>query len=144
MDNAGSLVRWNVPFAEARDPSVSVITEHGGDVVILSVAPGGVDQYPKYLVRFARVIALLYYEEALAFDRGYRALPGLDADVHAYEWLDSPWIHGYRRGAETFGWPTLQHFVIFGGDSIVEIIASGGATVDQIDAPMKIETTHEA
>ena len=69
-------MRWDVPFAEARDPSVSIITEHGGDVVTLIVAPTGIDQYPKYRVRFDKVISLLYYEEAFSFHRGYRTPSG--------------------------------------------------------------------
>ena len=44
MDTAADLVRWDVPFAAAKDPSVSVVTEQGGDAATLIVAPDGIDR----------------------------------------------------------------------------------------------------
>lgn len=144
MDTAAELVRWDVPFAGARDPSVSLITEQGGDAVTLVVAPLGIDRYPKHLVRFDKVITLLCYEEAFAFDRGHRALSGIAPDCCACLWTDSPWMKSYRKGTEVFDWKDLQHYLVFGGDSVVELIASGPPKVDRLDERRLIETKYEA
>jgi hypothetical protein len=143
MDNTSHLVCWDMPFAEARYPSVSVITESGGDVVSVVIAPAGIDRYPKYLVHFSKVITLLCYEEAHAFDRGYRDLSGIEQRCCAYIWSGSPWLESYKRGAEVFGWKDLQHYLIFGGDSIVELIASGQPMVERMDKNKIIVTNHE-
>jgi len=142
-DTLSRLVRWEVPFAEARDPSVSIITERGGDVVTLVVAPKGIDAYPKFLIRFGNVVALLCYEEACAFDRGYRALPGFDRKLSAYLWIDSPWLESYCKGADVFEWKDLQHFLVLGGDSIVEIIAEGQPKLERLENTATNETKHE-
>ena len=143
MDTAADLVRWDVPFAEARDPSVSLITEQGGDAATLVVAPSGIDRYPKYLVRFAKVIALLCYEEAFAFDRGYRALSGIEPKCCAYLWTDSPWMESYRKGVDVFEWKDLQHYLVFGGDFIVELVASGQPKVERLDERRVIDTRYK-
>jgi hypothetical protein len=144
MDTATNLVRWDVPFAEARDPSVSLITEQGGDVATLIVAPHGIDQYPKYLVRFDKVLAVLCYEEALDLDRGYRTLTGLQTSVCAYIWEDSPWLRPSRGYAVEFlQLPDLQHYLVFGGDSVVELLASSASKVARIDERTVLETKHE-
>jgi hypothetical protein len=133
-----------VPFAEAHDPSVSLITEQGGDAATIVVAPSGIDQYPKYLVRFGKVIALLCFVEAFAFDRGYRALSGIEPKYCAYIWTDSPWMESYRKGADIFEWEDLQHYLVFGGDSIVELIACGQPEVERLDERRVIATKYEA
>src|SRR5687767_9195011 len=62
------LIRWETPFTETRFPSVSVITssnqEDGIDILMVMVAPAGLDEYPKYLVDFGRVVAFTCMEEA--------------------------------------------------------------------------------
>jgi hypothetical protein len=143
MDAVTRLIRWDVPFAEARYPSVGVITECGGDVTTLVVAPKGIDNYPKFLARFEKVLALLSYEEACALDRGYSALPGFDPECCAYRWIESPWLESYRKGADVFAWKDLRHFLILGGDSIVEVIASGQPKVERLDKRAIMETKHE-
>ena len=143
MHTTGHLVRWDVPFADAIDPSVSVITESGGDVVSLVVAPAGVDRYPKFLIRFSKVITLLCCEEAHGFDRGYRDLPGIEQRCCTHIWHDSPWLESYQRGSEVLGWKDLRHYLIFGGDSIVELIASGQPTVERLEDSRVIVTSHE-
>lgn len=137
------LVRWDLPFAEARYPSVSLITEEGDSGVVVLVAPEGIDKYPKYLVHVQLVIALLYYEEAFAFDRGYRTLERTEDGLCAYQWMDSPWLQAYRDGKEIFEWESLSHYLLFGGDNIVEIVLSGELTVERIDSKMILETKHE-
>ena len=125
MRTITDLVRWDVPFAEASDPSVSLIAERGGGAAMLVVAPSGIDQYPKYLVRFDRVLVSLYYEEALELGRGYRSLSGIERSVCAYVWADSPWLRASTGHAELLQVDRLAALSSFGGDSIVELIAAG-------------------
>ncbi|TXT16731.1 MAG: hypothetical protein FD138_4700 [Planctomycetota bacterium] len=146
MDTITDLVRWDMPFAEARDPSVTLIIEQGrksADVAVLIVAPQGIDTYPKYLVRFDKVLAMLCYEEALDLNRGYRTLTGSHDSVCAYIWRSSPWLRASRGYAEFLQLPDLQHYLVFGGDSIVELLASGASKVERIDERTVLETKHE-
>lgn len=143
MDTTTELVRWDVPFAEARDPSVSLITEQGGDAVMLVVAPSGIDKYPKYLIRFERVLVSLCHEEAVALDRNCRSLSGIERSVCAYVCSDSPWLPASRGFAELLELSDLQHYLVFGGDSIVELIASGQPKVERLDGKRVIESRYE-
>jgi hypothetical protein len=147
MPASTDLIRWDVPFAEAKYPSVSIITEKGGIIVTLVVAPGRIDPYPKYLVRFECVIALLCYEEAFAFERGYRALTRSEENLCAYKWIGSPWLDAYRKG-EAFvmqgGKGPLEHYLVFGGDSIVELVVSEEPKIERLDEKATIVTKHEA
>ena len=63
------LIRWDVPFTEWRGLSTWVITESLDSFAII-VAPLSdkrpEDNYPKYMIRFERVLTLLTYEEACA------------------------------------------------------------------------------
>jgi hypothetical protein len=140
------LIRWDVPFAISLDPSVGVLTEDLGQSLTLAVAPQGLGNYPKYLVRFKNVVTLLCYEETCAIDRGYRSLIWSEADLCAYRWITSPWLKHYRvledilfsRSAEK-----LNHYLLFGGDTIVEVIALGEPTVEQVNSKRVIEIKHE-
>jgi len=142
MSSAPEIVPWEVPFASSVDPSVGIITENLGETITLVVAPLGIDKYPKYIVRFDRVITSLCYEEACAFDRGY-GYPGKQDGSCAYRWLGSEWLQGYQKGVDLFGWKDLGHYLIFGGDSIVEVIACGTPDIKWLDAKTTITTIHE-
>jgi hypothetical protein len=143
MRTVTDLARWEVPFAEARDPSVSLITERGGDAAMLVVAPMGIDRYPKYLVRFDRVLVSLCYEETVSLDRDYRSLTGIEPSVCAYVWTGSPWLRASSGTAELHELLAVQHYLVFGGDSIVELIASGQPKVERLDSHRVIEARHE-
>ena len=143
MDATTHLVPWDVPFAPSEHPSVSLITEQFGSSATVVIAPHGIDQYPKYLVRFDKVLAALYYEEALALRGKYPAVADGQTSGCAYLWPDSPWLGASRGWAVDFlRWPDLSHFVFFGGDDVVELLACG-ATVERIDEKRVIETKHE-
>ena len=143
MDATTHLVPWDVPFAQSEHPSVSLITEQFGSSATVVVAPHSTDQYPKYLVRFDKVLAALYYEEALGLRGEYPAVAGVQTRGCAYLWPDSPWLRRSHGWAVDFlQWPDLQHYVVFGADDVVELLATG-ATVERIDERRVIETKHE-
>jgi hypothetical protein len=144
MHATTNLVPWDVPFAESEHPSVSLITEQFGGSATLVVAPQGIDQYPKYLVRFDKVLAALYYEEALALRGKYPAVAGARASGCAYLWPDSPWLGASHGWAVDFlRWPDLRHYIVFGADDVVELLASGVSKVERIDEKTVFETKHE-
>jgi hypothetical protein len=139
------LVRWDVPFAEWRGLSTWVITENFDSFVVV-VAPLSdkrpEDNYPKYLIRFAEVITLLAYDEAGATHRLYYKMTGWVKGLRAYQWIDSPWLAGYRGCHEIPG-SKLYHYVIFGDDNLVEVISVGEARIERVDQKRFIEVTHE-
>lgn len=47
-----------------------------------------------------------------------------------------------RGRAEFLQWPELRHYVVFSGDSIVELLASGEPEMKQIDKTTVLETKH--
>ena len=142
---APELVRWDVPFADKLYPSVSIITKNNGDTVLLAVAPHGMGEYPKYLVRFEHIVTLLYYEETCAIERGYESLLRDVYDQCAYRWITSPWLKHYRVLEDIIfnGAGKLHHYLLFGSDSIVEVIALGEGTVERIDSKILVEIKHE-
>jgi hypothetical protein len=94
-------------------------------------------------VRFDKVLAALYYEEALGLRGEYPAAADAQISGCAYLWPDSPWLRASQGWVVDFlQWPDLQHFIIFGADDVVELLASG-ATVERIDERRVIETKHE-
>jgi len=114
------LIRWETPFTEARCPSVGLlITSKGIEVDILKavVAPGGIDEYPKYLVDFGRVIAFTCFEEAHSPERGF------------YHTGDTP--------------VSFAHYVIFGGDNNVEVITPDTPAVEVIEEKIVLKIEYE-
>jgi hypothetical protein len=96
-------------------------------------------------LRYENVIAHLCYEEAFAPDRDY---PKSDENVMscAFKWINSPWLTAYRRGSDFLRGcqgVELQHFVIYGGDSIVEVVAPGEPAITKIEQRQIISTQYE-
>jgi hypothetical protein len=140
------LVRWDVPFADAELPSVTFLPDPGGLVRVL-VSPDGIDRYPKYLVVFdGDVVAYRCEAESFA--------PPLPADVRrepgthcACLWLDSPWLRQYEQWSDYFQSHmegALKHYLVFGGNSVVELLAVGEPTVTPITEPTVLQTTYQA
>lgn len=144
MDVTTNLVPWDLPFAQSEHPSVSLITEQFGRTAILVVAPHGTDRYPKYLVRFEKVLAALYYEEALGLRGKYPVVADAQISGCAFLWPDSPWLRASHGWAVDFlKWPDLRHYIVFGADDVVELLASGESKVERIDEKTVLETKHE-
>jgi hypothetical protein len=139
------MVRWDAPFADATLPSVTLLPDPGGLVRVV-VAPGGIDRYPKYLVVFdGDVVAFREEDETFA-----PAIPSahLEDDFGcARLCLDSPWLKEYERWGDYFedfmGGP-LRHYLLIGGDSVVELLATGTPSISTIDGPTLFQTTYEA
>jgi hypothetical protein len=139
------LVRWDVPFAEWKALCAWVIMEKVDSFTVI-VARGSnkrpEDNYPKYLIRFDKVITLLAYDEACAAHQIYYKMTGWMEGVRAYQWIDSPWLDGYRGCHEIRG-KKLFHYVIFGDDNLIEVISVGEAKIEKVDEKRFIEVKHE-
>jgi hypothetical protein len=125
---------------------VRVIIESSGSDVTLIVAPDGLGAYPQYLVRFGQVVTLLCYEETCAIDRGYGGLVRSEYDLSAYRWITSQWLQHYRVLEDIYfnkSPEKLHHYLLFGGDSVVEVIALGEPQVERVDQKMTIEVKYE-
>ncbi len=140
---------FETPFARDRWPSVFLIPERLGDgTVTVVVAPDGLDKYPKYLVDFSAVWAFSCEEEAggLSYAGG---LIGRDPDVVgcSYIWRDSPQAAEY----DTFvphmaihgGRGPVVHYVFFGGDYDVGVVAAEPPVIHVVDGPQSLAVTHE-
>lgn len=141
--------RWETPFTDARDPSVGVIVEAdegGADALTLVVAPGGLDKYPKYLVRFASVVAFTCREEAFAPEvPGLADAPFEDRRASAHLWTGSPWVESYRKGGPLVpaaGDGELRHYLVFGGDNTVEVVSSAEPELKEVAAPRLLVARH--
>jgi len=138
------LVRWETPFTEIEWPSVVVITNRGpNDEYLLDsvVAPTGVDRYPKYLVEFGDVVGFSAMEEMHFPDHGFKDAKIAEERLCAYRFIDSPWLECYERG-EYFLFnldggtkETLSHYVIFGGDDILQVVTKNEPVITIVNEP---------
>lgn len=141
------LIRWETPFTETSYPSVGVYIEHGeNEAILLSaiVAPEGIDEYPKYLLHFNEIIEFICYEEAFSPDRGYEKIEKEPKGLSAYKWLNSPNIKAYKEGSGFLASDdnaAMNHYVIFGGDNIVEIVTFNEYTIEKINSSKLIPIT---
>lgn len=127
---------WQTPFTFATHPSVGLITEPDGEgTALLVVAPGGLDAYPKYVVRFSHVFSVTCGEEA-----GFFLQLGQDCSPSkavAHIWASSPYAASY---AETVFGHGLEvcHYVIFGGDNIASVVAGAPPVIETVTEPREI------
>jgi len=155
-ESISDLVRWEVPFAIWRYPSVGVITESNTSNVILVVRPDGFGRYPQYLVRFSNVVVLLRYDsdeipqaftkEQCSIDRGWHSLVRSEYDLCAYRWVTSPWVRncvGLEHTMFKDSGQKLNHFILIGDDDTAEVVVLGEATVERVDKEMVIGMQYE-
>ena len=145
-EDKSDLIRWDVPFAISLDLSVGFITDPDSSKVVLVVRPHGFGDYPQFLIHFWDVVTLLCYEETCAIERDWNKLVRSEYDLCAYRWITSPWLQHYRileeirfRKSEE----KLHHYILLGGDDIVEVIALGEPKVEQVDQKRTLEFKYE-
>jgi hypothetical protein len=131
---------WETPFTYAPFPSVNLIVESDGEeTALLIVAPGGLDTYPKYLVKFTEVFAFTCEEEAGAtLDLGQSTVP---KDTFAYVWAESPHVGNYLKtifGTDKY----LEHYVVIGGDNIISIVCAAPPSIEEITARRELSVTY--
>lgn len=139
MDTSGTSI-WETPFTFASFPSVSLVMAPDGDrTALLVVAPGGLDAYPKYVVRFSHVFAVTCSEEAgFALDLGQDLSP---REAIAHMWHSSPHVAGYAANVLAADLP-LRHYAVFGGDNIASIVCGADPTIEKVSGPSEIEVRY--
>jgi hypothetical protein len=128
------LIRWETPFSDEKFPAVKLLISNDGDFLSAIVAPEGIDKYPKYLVKFADVIAFTCMEEAYSPQREYSNIKP-EENSCAYEWIDSSWLKSYEHGEHFIasGKPKpFYHYLIFGGDNNIEVITPNKPEIETI------------
>lgn len=124
---------WDTPFTQCSFPSVGLVVEPDGvGTALLVVAPGGLDAYPKYIVRFTDVFSVTCGEEA-GFEvvLGQHSGPG---NATAYVWDASPHAAAYADtayGADM----VVRHYVVFGGDNIASVVSGAAPVIETVSAP---------
>jgi hypothetical protein len=135
------LVRWPVPFADAFYPSVLSAFSHSAEQkanrLNVVVSPGTSD-YPKFLISFTGVLVFNCFDEGCAPQREWPEVEVYDPKPCAWMWADSPWVASYQGcgqyDEDDQPFP-LYHYLIFGGDYNVEVVARNEPSVETIDGP---------
>lgn len=133
---SSSATVWETPFTRAHYASVGLVMEPDGEgTALLVVAPGGLDAYPKYLVRFSHVFAVTCGEEAgFVLELGQEKS---SSDVIAHVWDESPHAASYANIAFSTNLE-IRHYVIFGGDNIASIVCGGTPSIETITGPTEL------
>lgn len=128
------LVRWNTPFGNASFPSILV--NYDGRTATVVVAPDGIDRYPKYLVEFGEVIALSCMDEACRPMTEPNAIAGgSESRGSSFELIGSGWLRDYAPCHDPENSGSLRHFLMHGGDNVVEIVSMSEPKITEITEP---------
>ena len=129
------LVRWDVPFSGAFYPTV-IATFH----TATKSAPGkmeitiGISDGTQFRVESASVLAFTCLDESCAPKRWFSTAETEQLETCAYHCLESPWIKSYEGCQyDANGNPIpLNHYLIYGGDNIVEFVCQNEPLVSQL------------
>ena len=139
------LIDWPTPFAHVELPSVVVIPNLDAvDMLDVVVAPHGLDRYPKYLIKFQCVPAYRCLGESTVPDQ--YLLHADNPHRSSYIWEGSPWLAEFEDSRDNIEasfmvpFSDVKHYVVFGGDSIVEILAAKEPLIEEIPSAKVIRT----
>lgn len=140
----GRVLRWDTPFADLRFPSVCALGSAVRGAELTVIVRASVGAYPAYVVRFASApLAITVDEMNDIADPAWAAAGGLAVEACTYTWVDSPLLQRSGRigAAARLGEPQrpMQHFIIAGGDSLVEVLSTGTPTVETKTAPFALD-----
>lgn len=129
-------IRWDVPFARAFYPSVTATFEtatllsQGKIEVLISISDGTL-----FRVTSSSVLAFTCLDEGCTPQRWFSTVETVQAEICAYRCLESPWIKSYEGCQyDANGNPIpLNHYLIYGGDYIVEFVCQHEPTVSQLE-----------
>lgn len=129
------LVRWNVPFAGAFYPSVTAsfetatLVSQGKMEVTISASDGTL-----FWAESTSVLAFTCLDEGCAPKRWFSTVETEQAEICAYHCHESPWIKSYEGCQyDAKGNPIpLNHYLIYGGDNIVEFLCQHEPVVLQL------------
>ena len=130
---------WDTPFAETLFPGVAVAPDaECSNCVSVVVSPSGIDQYPKYILRFEPFGAYRCDDESLASIESFNTV-ARSGSASTYKWEGSPWLEQFVKDsgglANSYHGKPLEHFVILGGDLNVDVLAPNPPTVEVVNEP---------
>ena len=141
---------WKTPFTEAAFPAVAPIfppddpnpsTKDRFPFKVV-VMPHGFGKYPGYVIDFMRAHVVLSYDESCANpDSHWVELVRNAPRSCAYVWHGSSLLREYNGIGCEFE-AELRHYVILGGDSIVEVLTYEEPSVTSFDGPQIFTMEH--
>ncbi len=132
MRNGKAYQLWETPFAAHAFPSVRSLSWDEGLEVILHVHA----TEKTYRISFPFIVALKCFDETLSASHPKHQPPGCTLIVSDSNWCRED--EEARALAESFG-AHLTHYVILGGDRVVEVLSADKPTI--IEAlPREFET----
>lgn len=143
-DSQFDLSIWQTPFSGVLFPSVSPIPVPDAlDAMMFAVAPRGIAKYSKYLVRFERAAAFRCEDESVAPTKVFNALKREEPRSCTYIWRGSPWLKEFEEMqgvVDVYYGGKLKHYVLLGGDTIDEILASEDPKIEEVTGPCVVAT----
>lgn len=141
------LIRWETPFSDLIDPSaIALVNRDQNDIYAYPmevIICNDLDAYPKFRVQFGQVIAFSAMEEMHNPMSYFKDVERDDNETCAYTFSDSPWVVAYGGGEGFVFQPdngeSLTHYVIFGGDDIVQVITKNDPVITVISEPMMLK-----
>ena len=129
------LIRWNVPFSNAFYPSVTAIFEtatqlsQGKMEVTIRASDGSC-----FRVESTSVLAFTCLDESCAPKRWFSSVETEQVETCVYQCVESPWIKSYEGCQyDENGKPVpLNHYLIYGGDNIVEFVCQNEPSVSKL------------
>ena len=127
-----SLKIWDTPFCRQRFPGVSIGIADGEGTQ--SVRVHGAETI--HTVCFPSIASIKYTKEDLFPIDRFNKLPR-NGDGCCYVWCESPWCREFAESASQIGFSLgsddLKHYVILGGDWIVEALSVSEPVVTKND-----------
>lgn len=136
------LVPWDTPFAGAFYPSVisafAQSFERSADSLMVVIGLG--ESYPRYLIDFENVLVAHSLDEACAPQLPFPESQVSSVRSCSWQWLDSPTIKSYQGCHYTADGEEAEilHFLIFGGDHIVEVVTKSQPLIAKVTEPRVI------
>jgi hypothetical protein len=120
---------WDTPFASAKYPSVT-LEPVKGKVAEVRVRIECRDA--SYHLEFKFAASFKCTDESVFPVDRFNQLPR-SGDSCCYLWKESPWSRDFgeclAQVKAAYGCSTLRHYIILGGDNVVEVLAVGDPVV---------------
>jgi hypothetical protein len=123
-----SLKAWRTPFEAEEFPSVWVTCSGLLNDTVVSVG-----RPARWHILFEHVVGHKVCGETYVRNSRFH-IERDDPNVCSYTWDDSPWLADFdTEYVETLGGTKVIHYVLLGGDYIVELLAHGKVEIESVD-----------
>jgi hypothetical protein len=141
------IVRWETPFADEFYPSVLPVAYPGARGIQAKVLVSGKSDM-WYAVDFGDVLVCNIMDEGCCPHREFGEAvfdPSITSDtfVASLKWLDSPWLKSYEPCHDPYSDRRFTHYLVFGGDTNLEVICSNEPTITLISPGEHLQIKHD-